>query len=94
MSKNHAPLDRRRWSLTRLRVFERDKYRCCRCGRAGRLEADHIEPLKSWQGSPFDLGNLQTLCRSCHIAKTAEENRKPVSEAQQKWRALISEMVG
>lgn len=91
MSRQHVALDRRRWSVVRRRVFERDKYRCCRCGRSGRLEADHVEPLKSWAGCLYDMGNIQTLCRSCHIEKTAEENRNE-TPSRRRWRELVAEM--
>lgn len=94
MSRNHAyrNTNRKRWAHTRLAVFERDGWRCRKCGRAGRLEADHIEPLKTWPGCPYDTANIQTLCRSCHIAKTAAENRPKPTDEQAKWQALIAEM--
>ena len=89
-SRHHAALDRRRWALTRLRVFARDGWRCRSCGRAGRLECDHVIPLHRG-GDPFDRDNLQTLCRPCHIDKTANENAKPDPE-RDRWRALVAEL--
>ena len=74
MSLHHLKIDNRRWTALRRRVFERDGYRCRSCGKAGRLEADHIKPLHKG-GRPYDPANLQTLCRTCHIRKTADENR-------------------
>ena len=51
------------------------------CGRAGRLECDHINPLEREPGQdPYDPNGLQTLCRTCHLAKTADE-RRPVLNA-------------
>lgn len=51
-------------------VYERDNYRCCRCKTAhtgkNKLHAHHVKP---WAGNPdsrFDLGNVVTLCQSCH----------------------------
>lgn len=41
--------------------------------RARDLEVDHITPIVDG-GHPFDPGNLQTLCSTCHREKTAEEN--------------------
>ena len=80
----------RRWELLRLRVFERDGWRCVNCGRAGRLECDHRVPI--WRGGDqFDMVNLQTLCRGCHIDKTAGENRKPDPE-RDRWRELVKAM--
>ena len=61
------------------------------CGRAGRLECDHINPLEREPGQdPFDPNGLQTLCRSCHIAKTAGENRRDPTPAELAWRELVA----
>ena len=95
MSRNHVPLHPRRWAATRRAVFERDGWRCVRCGRAGRLEADHVIPLEWEPGQdPYDLDGCQTLCRSCHIAKTAAENRREPTPAEAAWRALVEELQG
>ena len=88
-SRHFAALDRKRWALLRLRVFERDGWRCVQCGRAGRLECDHVRPLHRG-GDPYDPANLQTLCRGCHVAKTAGENERPDPE-RDAWRALLRE---
>ena len=36
-------------------------------GRLGGLEAHHARPLS--EGGSNEVGNLQTLCRGCHIEK-------------------------
>ena len=46
MSRRHTHLNARRWEAVRRTVFERDGWRCRKCGRAGRLEVDHVVPLK------------------------------------------------
>ena len=48
------------------------RWRCEKCGKAGRLEVDHATPLKDG-GKEFELANLQSLCFSCHFLKTAAE---------------------
>ena len=83
-------LSGKRWQLLRLRVFARDGWRCVRCGRPGRLECDHVKPLRAG-GDPWDRANLQTLCRGCHVEKTAGENRRPDPE-RDAWRALVREL--
>ena len=45
---------------------------CARCGDAAN-EVDHIRPLS--RGGDHALENLQSLCRGCHHAKTAADNR-------------------
>lgn len=65
------------WQLVRRAVFERDGWKCVKCGRMGALECDHIDPITSG-GDWFDPDNLQSLCRGCHIAKSAGESRTRV----------------
>ena len=96
MSRHHVGLFRtRRWLAVRRAVFERDGYRCCECRRPGALECDHVTPLQREPGQdPFDAHGLQTLCRGCHIAKTARENRtrRPLTEAEHAWRRMVDEL--
>ena len=87
-SRHHANLDWRRWARVRRLVLERDQWRCRQCGRAGRLEVDHVVPLRRG-GSEFDLGNLQALCTTCHVRKTAAENRRHDPE-RDAWRAYLA----
>ena len=42
---------------------------------------------------PYDPNGLQTLCRACHIAKTARDNRRPPTPAELAWRDLVAELV-
>ena len=93
MSRHHTRLNARRWAAVRRRVFERDQWRCVMCDKAGRLECDHITPLqREPDQDPFDLDGLQVLCRSCHIKKTARENRRPLTPAELAWRELVAEL--
>lgn len=90
MSKHHVLLNRRRWSRVRRAVFQRDGYRCRACGKAGRLEADHIRPLDCG-GEQYHQSNIQTLCIGCHRKKTGSENLGSPMSAE--WQALISELI-
>ena len=74
----------RRWQLSRRAALERDGYRCCRCGKAGVLQVDHIQML-SEGGEPYELGNLQSLCVECHWSKTWTE--RGATSDQLEWRA-------
>lgn len=84
-------LSGKRWAAVRREVLERDGWRCQGCGRAGRLEVDHVVPLAAG-GEPWALDNLQALCVGCHIAKTARENERPRSAERQRWDALLSDI--
>ena len=44
-------------------VFERDNFRCRKCGQQG-TEVDHV------RGPSSELSNLQLLCSGCHREKT------------------------
>lgn len=54
---------------TRFLVFERDGYRCAKCGSGEDPTIDHIHPQSL--GGDHSEGNLQTLCRSCNSRKGA-----------------------
>ena len=93
MSQHHTRLHVRRWQAVRRAVFERDRFRCTSCGKAGRLECDHVTSLERDPAQdPYNPNGLQTLCRSCHVAKTAAENRREPTPAEAAWRALVNEM--
>lgn len=85
-------LNRGQWAATRLAAFERDGWRCVKCGKAGRLEADHIVPLAfNPDRDPYDLENIQTLCRACHIGKTFSEFSKKTGTKARAWERLIAD---
>ena len=70
----------------------RDGHRCVKCQKAGRLEVDHIRPL-SRKGDPWDLRNLQTLCRGCHIAKTKGEQPRQPAPGRVRWQEKVKELL-
>ena len=84
-----------RWRLLRRRIFDRDGWRCQSCGKAGRLECDHILPVHKG-GEFWEPSNLQALCRPCHFAKTARENSRRKHELlpvhRQMWRDMVTEL--
>ena len=93
-SRHYQALNAARWRHARNRVLERDGWRCQAegCSVAGRLEVDHKRPMnKHLDLDPYDLANLQTLCRSCHIEKTRVENRRPLTSAEARWRGFVQE---
>lgn len=80
------------WDKRRKRILERDGYLCQEHKRQGILKAvgdtpfsayvDHIKPKAEcralgWTQEQIDDDtNLQTLCRSCHTAKTDREKNR------------------
>lgn len=63
------------WRIVRARVLRRDKGLCQACLAQDRYrpasDVDHI--TSKALGGTDDEGNLQSLCRDCHKAKTANE---------------------
>ena len=91
MSKFHrrlAKLDRKKWEKVRLKVLDRDNWRCQKCGKAGRLEVDHKVGLERG-GAGLDPANLQALCRNCHFEKSATEY--PTAPERTAWEKLVAE---
>ncbi|WP_208348795.1 HNH endonuclease [Pseudaestuariivita rosea] len=79
-----------RWTVLRAAILERDGYRCRECGARGRLEVDHIKPVRTHPQLSYDPDNLQSLCPSCHTKKTRLEcGHPPLSPQRQAWRDLL-----
>ena len=82
----------RRWAVVRRAILVRDGYRCRACGKAGRLEVDHIIPVAQG-GDWWDATGLQALCRNCHFSKSASERRRAASDPERDaWKALVDAM--
>jgi 5-methylcytosine-specific restriction endonuclease McrA len=82
-----------RWKALRLEALRRDGFRCCDCGARGRLEVHHVKPVRTHPELAFDLGNLRSLCGSCHNAATrAELGWAPTSPKRAAWRAAVREL--
>jgi 5-methylcytosine-specific restriction endonuclease McrA len=93
-SKLHAALNQGRWRRVRREVLERDNWEC-QCGNGPAhygQEVDHIKPLQ-FGGAAFDLDNLQTLSRGCHILKSRREAETPIP-GRDAWRELVARMAG
>jgi len=64
------------WLVMRIRQLKRIPY-CESCEEKGRYsiatEVDHIIPHRGDSALFFDSDNLQSLCESCHSAKTYTE---------------------
>lgn len=67
----------RRWQVLRAAVLERDGWACVDCGARGRLEIDHIKPVRTNPELAFDPANCAARCASCHTRKTRIECGHP-----------------
>lgn len=85
----------KRWKALRAEILERDSYRCRSCGCGGRLEVDHIQPVRTHPELSYDPANLQALCPSCHTRKTRIEcGHKPARVDMRDWQAAVSQLEG
>lgn len=57
-------------------VYERDGYRCVRCGydKGKTLQAHHIHPYSEYPELRHDLTNGVTLCKQCHAWVHSKKN--------------------
>jgi len=80
----------RQWKALRLIALRRDGFLCVECRAPGRLEVDHIKPVRTAPELAFELSNLQSLCARCHGAKTAREvGLAPIDPRKSAWRAAV-----
>ena len=79
-----------RWKVLRMAILERDGFRCKGCGCGGRLEVDHIKPVRTDPELSFDPDNLQALCPACHTRKTRLEcGHQPMPEPRREWNSFV-----
>lgn len=79
----------KRWKVLRIQALRRDGWACVRCGAVGRLEIDHILPVRTHPELAYALDNLQTLCPKCHASKTWDECGNKRIPGRQEWRDLL-----
>lgn len=85
--KDYMKGERNKWwkggknkSTWRLRVLERDKYTCQKCGITDQrvLTVDHIKNKSIYKKDMYEIDNGVTLCANCHLIKTKEDQELKV----------------
>jgi 5-methylcytosine-specific restriction protein A len=85
------------WQQTRLRILERDGYKCVRCQIAVRVDTANIDHIKSGRLATNADSNLRTLCKMCHTTRLDPRHRGMVGKALHNdelpvnWRELLWE---
>lgn len=83
----------RRWAAVRKAAKRRDGWKCVECGARGRLEVDHVKPIRDRPDLAYDLNNVQVLCVPCHARKTRIEVGivGPEDPEKERWKKLLGE---
>ena len=86
----------RRWQVLRMAVLERDGWACVDCGATrGRLEIDHIKPVRARPDLAFDPANCAVRCTPCHTRKTRIECGHPapiITPERQAWGQAVADL--
>lgn len=83
-----------RWKGVRLSAKRRDGFACVQCGARGRLEVDHVIPVRDAPDRAYDLTNLQTLCVACHSRKTRiEVGMGEENPAREAWKEAVKALM-
>jgi len=74
----------KRWVRLRKTVLIRDRFTCRECGLlkadTSELVADHTIEHRGDEALFWNIGNLQTLCRSCHDSKKQKLEQRSINE--------------
>lgn len=71
------PAQSMRWQRMRASVLDRDGYTCQHCGASNTaLHIDHVKPRYIWPDLTWEPSNITTLCKPCHLKKTAGDYRR------------------
>ena len=66
--RNYGIRKTKEYQEWRMRVFERDSFKCCSCEEVGReLHAHHILSFIQYPLLRIDTNNGITLCKKCHL---------------------------
>jgi len=95
MPKSRQPLEV--WRETRLKVLQRDDYRCVRCKEIVTVKTAHVDHIISGKRGTNHLSNLRTLCKRCHVLRADNRHRGMIARAlkegviSENWRELVWE---
>jgi 5-methylcytosine-specific restriction endonuclease McrA len=98
MPKKRQP--REIWQATRIRVLERDEYKCVRCqivvvDKPDLPESANVDHIQSGKHGSNAMSNLRTLCARCHCLRADSRHRGMIARALKlgiippDWRELV-----
>lgn len=83
------------WNKTRLKILERDGFKCVRCALTLTEGTAHIDHIRSGKLGTNADDNLRTLCRRCHVLRSDHRHRGMTANALRDgiiphdWRRLV-----
>ena len=80
-----------RYARLRRKLLNKAGHRCNRCGKAGRLEIHHRQPIHKG-GEFWDERNLEVLCRLCHIEHHRSEVEGKAVKGRREWLRYVREL--
>ena len=81
-----------RWKALRMSILERDGFQCRKCGARGKLEVDHVKPVRDRPDLAYEPSNLQSLCPRCHTRKTRVECGHPPEDPERaRWASFVAD---
>ena len=95
MPRKRQPLEV--WNDTRIKILERDGYKCVRCSVEVTERTAHIDHIRSGKLGTNEMSNLRVLCRMCHVLRADNRHRGMISKALRdgvippNWRELVWE---
>jgi 5-methylcytosine-specific restriction endonuclease McrA len=90
MRKYLRYLQSEHWKQLRRQAFERDGYKCVRCGSGHAIQGHHTQYKKNLRKVPVEW--IETLCRDCHDEHHKEQ--KSVIRERRLERAEIRDKHG
>lgn len=67
ISKENDERDSNEYKQWRKQVYQKDNYKCQKCGNKIKLNAHHIFSWKYYPNLRYEVSNGMTLCEDCHI---------------------------
>jgi hypothetical protein len=79
-----------RWQRKRLEVFERDGFKCRRCGTSdSQLHAHHFYYIARRDPWEYPLGSLETLCDGCHEYESSDDGDDWGPNTAREWEIMF-----
>ena len=84
----HKDLKALEWKSKRLKILDRDEYKCVKCGSTKNLQVHHIKYLFGHKPWEYSDELLITLCKECHYKDLWKELKGKQILQTKAWKCL------